>query len=111
MSIMIDRISADLLKLPVVLTTGAWHEAVHLQQPRHESEISKRLGDVVLLAYRELQFQPDVQQINFGLYRFPPEGDRSNYVWLPLTLHQIESELGKAYLCISLRDEATTPVD
>lgn len=101
----IDQVSAEPRNLPVVLTPGAWQEAVHIQDPEHTSEISSRLGNVVLTAYRELSFQPDKTQVDFGLYRFPPAGDRSAYVWLDLTLHTIKSDTGLPYLCISLRDE------
>jgi hypothetical protein len=101
-----EQISADLLKLPVVLTPRAWQEAVHLECPQRLEEITIRLSDVIRLAYRELHFQPEVGRIDFGLYRFLPNGDRSNRVWLDLRLHQIDSESGNSYLCVSLRDEA-----
>lgn len=106
MAITINHVSADLLKLPVVLTPRAWQEAVHVEEPHHIEEIAIRLGEVVLEAYRELHLQPDEQQINFSMYRLPPKGDRSERVWLDLKLHRIESEPGTSYLCISLRDEA-----
>jgi len=101
-----DQISADLLKLPVVMTPRAWREAVHLERPQRLEEITSRLSDVIWLAYRELHFQPERSQIDFGLYRFLPNGDRSNRVWLDLRLHRINAESGNSYLCVSLRDEA-----
>lgn len=109
MSIPENEIATKPLKLPVVLTPRTWQEAVHLDDPQHLTEIVNRLGDVVLTAYRELSFQPNQPQIEFGLYRFPPRGDRSERVWLELKLHQVESETGTAYLCISLRDEDPVP--
>lgn len=108
MSITINPVCPELLKLPVVLTPRAWQEAVHIEEPQHVAEIGTRLGDVVLLALREVHMQPQAPQIDFGIYRFPPQGDRSERVWLELRLHRIQPEAGPSYLCISLRDEEPT---
>ncbi|KPW82924.1 hypothetical protein ALO92_100276 [Pseudomonas congelans] len=104
MSTAINHLPSTLLKLPVVLTPSAWNESVHLEAPSHIAEVGTRLGDVVLEAYRELHLQPDETQIDFGIYRFPPNGDRSGREWLELKLHRIDAH-GNSYLCISLRDE------
>ncbi|RMW03057.1 hypothetical protein ALP00_05137, partial [Pseudomonas coronafaciens pv. porri] len=66
---------------------------------------SASLGDVVLEAYRELHLQPDENQIDFGIYRFLPNGDRSERHWLELKLHRMDAINGNSYLCISLRAE------
>lgn len=108
MSNVSNATSNDLPKLPVVLTARAWQEAVHIEKPLYLAEISERLGNVVLTTYRELQFQPEQSRIEFGLYRFPPDGSRLDRVWLELTLHQIECESCGPYLCVSLRDEQPT---
>ena len=101
-------VSSDLLKLPVVLTPRAWQEAVHIENPQDAAAISKRLGDVVLEAYRELHLQPDSDLIHFGLYRLPPDGNSSDRVWLDLKLDRIESPPGVFYLYISLKEEMNT---
>lgn len=108
MTITINHIPSELLKLPVVLTPRAWQSAVHVEEPQDAAEIGSRLGDVVLEAYRELHFQPDEQQINFSLFLLPPAGDRTERTWLDLRLHRVESAPGTSYLCISLRDESPT---
>ncbi|POY80395.1 hypothetical protein BKM09_017700 [Pseudomonas amygdali pv. morsprunorum] len=105
MSITINHLPSTLLKLPVVLTPSAWKESVHLEQPSHIAEVGTRLGEVVLEAYRELHLQPDEPQIDFGIYRFLPNGDRSGRHWLELKLHRMNAMNGNSYLCISLRDE------
>ncbi|KPB98061.1 hypothetical protein ALP73_200112 [Pseudomonas coronafaciens pv. garcae] len=106
MSNTINHLPTTLLKLPVVLTPSAWNESVHLEAPSHIAEVGTRLGDVVLEAYRELRLQPDATQIDFGIYRFPPNADRSfGREWLELKLHRIDAVPGNSYLCISLRDE------
>ncbi|WP_080710595.1 hypothetical protein [Pseudomonas chlororaphis] len=108
MTITINHIPAELLKLPVVLTPRAWQSAVHVEDPQDAAEIGNRLGDVVLEAYRELHFQPNELQINFSLFLLPPAGERTERIWLDLRLHRIESAPGTSYLCISLRDESPT---
>lgn len=108
MNTTVNPISTDMLRLPVVLTPRAWQEAVHIDDPRHAAEISCRLGDVVQTAYTELGFQPEQPQIEFGIYRFPPNGNRAARIWLELKLHHVESDTGTSYLCISLRDEEPT---
>ncbi|WP_248767853.1 hypothetical protein [Pseudomonas sp. MWU12-2345] len=97
--------SASYYKFPVVLTPAAWLESVHVEEPRHDSESTSRLAEVVMAAYRELHLQPDAEQINFGLYRFPPKGDRFERVWLDLTLRLVVATPGMIYLHIALKDE------
>ena len=101
-------VSSNFLKLPVALTPGAWQEAVHIEKPQDASVISKRLGDVVLEAYRELHLQPNSDLIHFGLYRLLPDGNSSDRVWLDLKLDRIESPPGVFYLYISLKEEMHT---
>lgn len=93
------------MKLPVVLTPSAWNESVHLDAPSHIAEVGARLGEVVLEAYRELHLQPDEPEIEFGIYRFLPNGDRSGRHWLQLKIHRVDALDGNSYLCISLKDE------
>lgn len=104
----INHVPSDLLKLPIVLTPRAWQEAVHIENPQDVTVISKRLGDVVLEAYRELYLQPDSDLIHFGLYRLLPDGNSSDRVWLDLKLDRIESPPGVFYLYISLKEEMHT---
>ncbi|ROM93898.1 hypothetical protein [Pseudomonas brassicacearum] len=94
-----------LLKLPVVLTPLAWQKAVHLARPSHLTDISNRLGEVILAAYKELHTHLEIRQVIFGLYRFPPLSDRSYRTWLDLRLNLVESELGSPYLRVSLKEE------
>lgn len=105
MSIIMNHVPSALLKLPVVLTPSAWNESVHMETPLHIAEVGTRLGEVVLEAYRELHLQPEQTQIDFGIYRFPPNGNRSGREWLELQLHRIDAVQGNSYLCISLRGE------
>ncbi|ATV19215.1 hypothetical protein CFN58_31260 [Pseudomonas avellanae] len=105
MSITINHASSNIMKMPVVLTPLAWYESVHVCEPTRIAEVGPRLGDVVLEAYRELHLQPDQNLIDFGIYRFPPSGDRADREWLNLRLHRVDSIHGNSYLCISLRDE------
>jgi len=98
----------DFMKLPVVLTPGAWQEAVHLENAPDASAISNRLSDVVWMVYRELLIQPDSTSLNFGLYRLLPSGDNPDRYWVNLKLERIESPPGVFYLHVSLREETQT---
>ncbi|RMV76063.1 MULTISPECIES: hypothetical protein [Pseudomonas syringae group] len=105
MSIVMNHLSPSLLKMPVVLTPCAWKESVHRETASPIEEVGIRLGEVVLQAYRELHLQPHETQIDFGIYRLPPNGDCLGREWLELKLHRIDAVQGHSYLCISLRDE------
>ncbi|MFC3941546.1 hypothetical protein [Pseudomonas gingeri] len=97
--------SVNFYTFPIVLTPAAWLESVHVEEPRHDSESSSRLAEVVMAAYKELHLQPDAEHINFGLYRFPPKGDRFERVWLDLTLRLVVATTGMIYIHIALKDE------
>ncbi len=101
-----QTLSNDLLKLPVVLTSSAWLEAVHDDSAAGQGVQIEKLADLIFLAYRELGFQPQAREISFGIYRFPPTGNKTDRVWLELRLNLIESDLESPYLRISLRDES-----
>ncbi|MBD8239518.1 hypothetical protein SOM46_26225 [Pseudomonas fluorescens] len=100
--------TADFMKLPVVLTPGAWQEAVHLENAPDTSAISNRLSDVVWMVYRELHLQPDSTSLNFGLYRLLPSGESHDRYWLDLKVERIESPPGASYLYVSLKEETHT---
>lgn len=100
--------TADFMKLPVVLTPGAWQEAVHLETAPNTSAISNRLSDVVWMVYRELHLQPDSTSINLGLYRLLPSGESLDRYWLDLKVERIESPPGVFYLYVSLKEETQT---
>ncbi|RMT95152.1 hypothetical protein ALP39_200040 [Pseudomonas marginalis pv. marginalis] len=100
--------TADFMKLPVVLTPGAWQEAVHLENAPDTSAISNRLSDVVWMVYRELHLQPDSASLNFGLYRLLPSGESLDRYWLNLKVERIESPPGVFYLYVSLKEETQT---
>ncbi|MFQ6591054.1 MULTISPECIES: hypothetical protein [Pseudomonas] len=109
----LTSLQSQLLKLPVVFSEGAWHEAVYLEQPSDIGDLGSRLGETLEAAYACLihRFEK-VDAIepfyDFGLYRFLPCGDRVDRHWLELRLI-IEHEQDKpTVLRIMLRRESNS---
>ncbi|WP_397453218.1 hypothetical protein [Pseudomonas sp. NA-150] len=74
---------SKLLKLPIVLSEQAWLETVFIQNFLFV-ELNDRLNAVLESFYRELLLQAESNVVAFGLYRFPPTGDRQYRHWLDL---------------------------
>lgn len=109
----LTSLQSQLLKLPVVFSEGAWHEAVYLEQPLSLGDLGHRLRETLEAAYACLIYRTNsVDAVepfyDFGLYRFPPSGDQAERHWLELRLIiEHETDLPTS-LRIRLRSESHT---
>ncbi|SAM32956.1 hypothetical protein [Pseudomonas sp. 1 R 17] len=107
----LTSLQSQLLKLPVVFSEDAWHEAVYLEQPSDLGDLGNRLGETLEAAYaclicRSNEVDAVEPFYDFGLYRFLPCSDRVDRHWLELRLI-IEHEQDKpTVLRIMLRRES-----
>lgn len=106
-------LQSQLLKLPIVLSEGAWHEAVYLEQPSDLGDLGNRLRETLEAAYACLFYRTNAVDAlepfyDFGLYRFLPCGDQDDRHWLELRLI-VEHEADRSTaLRILLRSESHT---
>lgn len=109
----LTSLQSQLLKLPVVFSDGAWHEAIYLEQPSDLGDLGNRLHETLEAAYTCLIYRTNAVDAvepfyDFGLYRFLPCGDQAERHWLELRLIiEYENDRPTA-LRILLRSESYT---
>ena len=107
----LTSLQSQLLKLPVVLSKEAWHEAVYLEQTMSLGDLGSRLGETLEAAYSCLIYRTKTVDAiepfyDFGLYRYLPCGDRDDRHWLELRLIIDHEEDRQSMLRIMLRRES-----
>lgn len=99
-----------LLQLPTVISEKAWLEAVFIKNFLY-TELSNRLQAVIHRAHQELLKYRDFEEENYtgcGLYLFPADGERTDRVWVDLSLvierHEGEPKLLRVILTNEIPD-------
>lgn len=97
---------AHVLSLPVVFTHKAWQEAVQIEQPKSLTEVAQRLAYTLKAAWHAFMDDPNAETVEFGIYRFPPSGDRNHKRFLALKADRKRAHQSDRWtLVISLKFE------
>jgi len=104
----------QLIKLPIVLSTRTWQEAVYTNHLFEWEDFEQRLIEIIRASYRAILQRPEESVLcsytyDFGFFRLPPSHLQDEFHWLDLRLIVEREHDVPTLLRIMLRNENTQP--